>query len=120
MQERVSEEKRREKRYPTNISLKIASLYRQNFETIEDVNQQIDLINISKTGIGFTCPKELPIDYYFNAKISFGGKKFFYSVIKIIRVEKCDDVYRYGCEFVGLAEVLSSVVDDYGNFIEGY
>ncbi len=120
MQKKVSEEKRKQKRYPANIHLTIASLYKQDEEMIENINQQIDIIDISKAGVGFICPSELPLNYYFNAKINFGGKKFFYTVVKIIRVERDDNLYKYGCEFVGLADVLSSVVDDYGNFIEGY
>ncbi len=112
------QEKRKQKRYPTNIAIKISSLYKQDYERIDNINQNIQITDISKTGIGFSCETELPLDYYFNAKINFGGKKYFYSVLKIIRSHKEDNLYNYGCEFVGLADVLSSVIDDYGEFIE--
>ncbi len=111
------EEKRKQKRYPTDIRLKISSLYKQDYQKINDINQDIQLINISKSGVGFICNTELPTGYYFNAKISFAEDKYFYSVLKIIRVDKDDNTYTYGCEFVGLADVLSSVVDEYGELI---
>jgi len=111
-------ERRRHKRLPIKLELDIDKLFKQDNEIIADLNESIDVVNVSKTGIGFFCKDDLPLDYYFNAKIEFSKSRFFYCVIKIIRKEKVDDKFLFGCEFVGLAEFLSNKVDEYEALLE--
>lgn len=106
-------EKRRAKRLPVDIMLRVEMLYKQDHIKLEAVNETIEVTNISKTGIGFRSTTELPIDFYFNAKITIDEEKFFFSVVKIIRKELTDGQWHFGCEFVGLADVLSGCIDDY-------
>lgn len=108
------EEKRKHVRYPIKLELTISSLFKQDYEMIPGINEDIVVKNISKSGIGFTCKHELPLNYYFDAKIQLTEDKYFYAVIKILRVEKIEDGYFVGCEFVGLADILSMKVDLYG------
>jgi hypothetical protein len=107
------EERRKYKRLPIKLIIDIDKLFRQDNEIISDINESIEVVDISKRGIGFLCKDELPLDYYFNAKIQFDEVRFFYCVIKIIRKEKLEEGYHFGCEFVGLAEFLSKKVDEY-------
>src|SRR5690554_7942975 len=107
------EEKRRAKRMPIRLVLEISDLYKQDNVHL-DVNTPIEVLNISKTGIGFTSANKLPVGYYFNASINLGDKETLHSVVKIIRSQPIDDkLTMYGCEFVGMAEVLSYVFDAY-------
>ncbi len=108
------EEKRKRKRYPIDITLTVESLYKQDNITIDSVNKNIEIIDISRSGIGFICTDDLPLDYYFNARLDVEDKKHIYSVIKIIRKSETEDGFNYGCEFVGLADVLSIIIEDYG------
>ena len=62
-------ERRRHKRLPLKLELKISSLFRQDYEIIDDINEGIEVRDISKAGIGFFCTHELPLNYYFDAKI---------------------------------------------------
>ena len=112
------EERRKNKRLPLGLELEIDKLFRQDNEIIANVNESIEVRDISKSGVGFTCKDELPLDYYFNAKIEFDNTRFFYCVIKIIRKKNLEDTYYYGCEFVGLAEFLADKVDEYEHIIE--
>lgn len=112
------EERRKSKRLPLKLELKISSLFKQDYELIPDVNESITVKDISKTGIGFTCRQQLPLNYYFDAKIQLSQDKYFYAVIKIIRADKIEDGYSVGCEFVGLADILSMRVDWYGEELE--
>lgn len=112
------EERRRHKRLPIKLVIDIDKLFKQDNEVISDINEAIEVINISKTGIGFICGDDLPLDYYFNAKIEFNENRFFYCVIKIIRKEEAEGSNLYGCEFVGLAEFLSNKVDEYEAYLE--
>lgn len=107
------ENKRKSKRLPVNITLEIESLYRSGDEALENINDKVTLINVSKTGIGLISDVELPIGYFFNAKITIDEEKMFYSVLRIVRSQKINDGYMIGCEFVGLADVLSDSIDEY-------
>lgn len=106
-------DRRHSTRLPVLISLKIESLYRQDHDILDNINESIVVQNISKTGIGFEAAHELPLNYYFNAHITIDDEKHFFGVLKIIRKEFEAEKYFYGCEFVGLASVLSNYIDEY-------
>jgi hypothetical protein len=108
------EERRKHDRLPLNMELTISSLFKQDYELIPNINEGIKVNNISKSGIGFICGHELPLDYYFDAKIQLTPDKYFYAVLKIVRMEKTEGGYYVGCEFIGLADILSMRVDLYG------
>ncbi len=106
-------EKRRSMRKPFKGYLEIDELYNQetilrNIRTIE-----VEFFDISRHGVGFTCKEEVPLNYYFNAKLDLGNNTGFYAVLKVIRSDKNGDTYTYGCEFVGLADILSVLIEDY-------
>ncbi len=108
-------DRRRALRYPTQINIRIESLYKQDYVAIDNVNEDIMVSDVSKSGIGFSSAHEMPLNYYFNSRITFDDERYFYSVLKIIRIFQQDGLYHYGCEFVGLADILASTVDDYGS-----
>jgi hypothetical protein len=109
------QERRKYQRYPIKLELMISSLFKQDYEIIPDINENIEIKNISKNGIGFICNNDLPLNYYFDAKIQLSDDKFFPAVLKIIRVEKLEEGYFVGCEFVGLADILGMKVDSYSS-----
>ncbi len=107
-------ERRRFKRLPVEIKLTIESLYRQNNESLDELNESIVVTDISRTGLGFMSSAELPMDYYFNARIEIDEERKFYGVMKIIRkVQDEDGAFHFGCEFVGMADILTGCIDDY-------
>lgn len=108
-------EKRRSKRLEVELHLEISSLFKQDNVKVTNINEPIEVFNVSKSGIGFKSKSELPIGYYFNACIQLGGPlSRLYTVVKIIRKEETDQGYTiYGCEFVGMASVLNYVFDEY-------
>lgn len=114
------EERRKSQRFPLKLELMISSLFKQDYEQIPDINENIEVKDISKSGMGFTCKHDLPMNYYFDAKIQLSDDKFFCAVLKIVRVEKLDNCYFVGCEFIGLADLLSMKVDSYGNELNNY
>lgn len=111
-------ERRRHKRLPITIKLGINELFRQDNDIIADTNIEAYVIDISKDGLGFESSSVIPISYYFDARIDFNEKDFFYCVLKIVRIEELGDDYIYGCEFIGLAEFLSDKVDTYEKSLE--
>lgn len=105
----------RAKRLPVNMELKISTLFKQDTIPIENLDAPIHVINMSKTGIGFTSTSKLPLNYYFNTIIQLGAEdSTIYSVVRIVRGEALgEDEFYYGCEFVGLAPVFDYVFDHY-------
>ena len=109
------EEKRRAKRMQVELSLKISSLFMQDNIKVENIDAPINVIDISKCGIGFITESVLPLNYYFNATINLGDEDAsLYCVVKIIRTRELEDgMHLYGCEMIGLAPVLSFIFDNY-------
>ncbi|QHQ61280.1 PilZ domain-containing protein [Anaerocolumna sedimenticola] len=109
------EDKRRSKRLQVNLNLDISSLFKQDNVRVDHIDAPIEVINISKDGIGFKSKSVLPVDYYFNAKLELGDvSSCLYSVVKIIR-QDAENVgtYTYGAEFVGMPSVLQYIFDEY-------
>lgn len=114
------EEKRRYKRLPITLELKVSSLFKQDNVRVDVKDTPFAVKDISKGGIGFECESVLPIGHYFNAKLEFGGSdSALYTVVKIIRsMEGKDGKTVYGCEFVGLAPILDFIFDEYEASLE--
>ncbi len=107
------DERRRQKRMPISMTLEILDLYKQDHELISDLHAPIEVVNISMSGIGFRSKSVLPVGYYFNANINLGSEDTLHNVIRIIRSQPDGDRTYYGCEFVGVASVLSYLFEDY-------
>lgn len=96
-----------------NVQMKINSMYKQDYKVLQNIDADIDLINISVGGVGFSSSSCLPIDYYFNAEIFFDDEYNFKTVLKIIRKQKIDGVYEYGCEFIGMSVNFLNKIKEY-------
>jgi hypothetical protein len=109
------EERRRSKRMPVSLSLEILNLYKQDNVRVENIHAPIEVVNISKSGMGFITDSILPLGYYFNANIDLlNNEETIRGVIKIIRSQSLEDgKIMYGCEFVGMADILSYIFDEY-------
>lgn len=109
-------EKRKAERLPVDLILGVSELFRQDNEVIDNVNAPIEVVDISRGGIGFHSENDLPLDYYFNARIQVTDdlRSAFYCVVKIVRKAVIDDtLFAYGCEFVGFPPVLNYIFDDF-------
>lgn len=109
------EEKRRFKRFGYELKMTIDTFYKQDHPELQDIEAEISVHDISRNGLGFESKSLLPIDFYFKANIIFSQEKHFFTVLKIIRREETAIGYFYGCEFVGLAETLATVIEEYNN-----
>ena len=109
------QEKRRSKRFPIELELVVSKLFKQEAAESVIVNEPIQVVDVSRLGIGFVTANDLPLNYYFNAKLELGSpENSLYCVVQIIRKHpKEDGIISYGCEFIGLAPVLGSIFDEY-------
>lgn len=111
-------EMRREKRWPAKLELEISSLFKQDNVKVENINAPIEVIDISKAGIGFKSESKLPLGYYFNARLVLAENDALNCVVRIIRQQKAEDGFFYGCEIVGTAAIMDYVINDYAASLE--
>lgn len=111
---KMSNEQRRSKRIPVKMHLEVSSIFKQDDVHVSNINAPIDVIDISRHGIGFVSKSVLPIGFYFNSRLEFENEKDCLNcVVRIIRRRENDDgTTIYGCEFVGMASVFDFVFDD--------
>ncbi len=115
------QEKRRYKRLPIQLKLEVSEVFKQDNDVIRDLNAEINVFDISKAGIGFTTSTYLPEGYYFNATIVLeSSEQKILTVVKILHREELEHgLYRYGCEFTGMAGIFDFVFDAYEQQLNG-
>ena len=109
-------EKRRSDRIPVRMQLSISDLFNHELSGIHQLDAPIEVVDISRHGIGFVTECILPIDYYFNAKLDLEDEKAasIFTIVKIVRFEIIEkDLYHYGCEFSNLPDNLADIVEKY-------
>lgn len=111
-------ELRRERRWPAKLELEISNLFKQDNVMLENINEQIEVVDVSKAGIGFKATSKLPLGYYFNARLVLGEKDALNCVVRIIRQQRVEDGFLYGCEIVGTASIMDYVLNDYATSLE--
>ncbi len=106
-------EKRRSPRSPIHLTLSICDLYKQDVSGIHHLDTPIELTDISEHGLGFTSECILPLNYYFNASISYDHILLGTVALQIIRCDIMDGTnYSYGGEFVNpTPEFLQKIRD---------
>lgn len=110
-------EKRRSKRIPIKMHLEVSSLFKQDNVYVKNINAPVEIVDISRNGIGFITKSVLPIGFYFNSRLEFENKKDCLNcVVQIVRRKQNDDgTTLYGCEFVGMSSVFDYIFDDIEN-----
>lgn len=110
------EEKRRDKRLDLDVNVQLERLDEEGVTTLKYVH--VDVKNISRGGIGFSCSKELAIGTYYDTKIQIWTKEIVDAVIEIVRREQDGDGYQYGAVFIGMMETDGLKIDIYQMFNE--
>lgn len=73
----------------------------------------IDIIDVSKTGIGFNCKTPLVIGAVYEAFLTIWTKEVLHAFIEIVRIEKEQNDFIYGGIFVGMPEMDSQRIEVY-------
>lgn len=78
----------------------------------------VDIIDLSKSGIGFVAKQKLEIGSFYNTKLQIWTKETIEAVIEIVRCVEKDGVYHYGAKFIGMIESDALKIDIYQIFYE--
>lgn len=110
------EEKRKHKRLDLDVDIQLERLDEAGVTTLKYVH--VDVTDLSRSGIGFTCAKELETGTYYDTKIQIWTKEIVDAVIEIIRRVEKDGVYQYGAVFIGMTDTDALKIDIYQMFSE--
>ena len=99
----MGEERRRNKRLDLDVTLELERLDKGGVTTLKYVHVEVD--DLSKSGIGFHCGRELEIGSIYNTRMEIWTKEVIHSVVKIIRCNQTEEGdYRYGGVFIGMTD----------------
>lgn len=73
----------------------------------------IEIIDVSKTGIGFYCKEPLTIGSVYEGFLTIWTKEIIHAFIEIVRIEKDEDTFVYGGFFVGMPQMDSQRIEIY-------
>ena len=103
------EERRRSNRRELTSKLVMKRLNGENVdETIE-----IDITDVSKTGIGFTCGRALEIGAVYEAYLRIWTQEVLHAFLEIVRIEKKSEGFSYGGIFIGMPEMDAARIEVY-------
>ena len=78
----------------------------------------IDIVDLSKTGIGFTCDEPLMIGNVYETYLTIWTKEVLHAFLEIVRIEKKDGTFAYGAIFIGMPEMEASRIEVYQTVTE--
>jgi hypothetical protein len=102
------EERRRNKRTELQSRLIVKRIDDGKSEEIA-----IEIVDVSKGGIGFECDKALQIGATYESFLTIWTKEVIHAFIQIVRIELKGDTYIYGATFVGLPEMEAARIETY-------
>lgn len=66
---------------------------------------EIEIVDVSKTGVGFTCDKALEIGAVYEAYLRIWTQEVLHAFLEIVRIEKKGTTFFYGSIFIGMPEM---------------
>ena len=70
-----------------------------------------ECIDVSKSGIGFSCKEPLSISAIYEGYLTIWTKEVLHAFVEIVRIEKKENAYEYGAIFIGMPEMESSRIE---------
>lgn len=101
-----------ERRKSNRIEL-ISTLVVKRLDNGTDREAQIEIVDVSKTGIGFSCNELLEIGAVYEAFLRIWTQEVIHSFLEIVRIEKKGASYNYGAVFIGMPEMDASRIEVY-------
>lgn len=108
------EERRKSKRMDLEAQLMVKRL-----DSAEQHAIVIDVTDVSKSGVGFTCEDLLEIGAVYECSLTIWTKEVIHCFLRIVRIELDDmALYHYGAIFIGMSEQDALRISVYESFSE--
>ena len=91
---------------PSTLSVK-------RLDGTKDESVEIEIIDVSKTGVGFSCNVALEIGAVYEANLRIWTQEVLHAFLEIVRIEKRGLSFDYGAIFIGMPEMDSSRIETY-------
>jgi hypothetical protein len=109
------EEKRKHKRLDLDVNVQLERLTEEGgITTVKYL--RVDVSDVSRSGIGFTCNYPLDIGTYYDTKIQIWTKEIVDVVIEVVRREPKEEGYQYGAIFIGMNDTDALKIEIYQLF----
>jgi hypothetical protein len=73
----------------------------------------IEVIDLSKSGVGFTSPYELEKGVVYECDLKIWTQEVIHAFLQIARAKQDKGIYEYGGYFIGMPEMDSARIDVY-------
>lgn len=105
------EEKRKSNRRELVSRLVVKRLDGQEREDVV-----IEIADVSKSGIGFTCEQLLDIGAVYESFLRIWTQEVIHAFLEIVRIEKKGNGYHYGAIFIGMPGTEAGRIEVYDTF----
>lgn len=105
------EEKRKDRRMSLSAKLLIKNM---NDDSVKAEEVEIEVLDVSKTGVGFICNTPLSIGAVYEAHLRIWTDETIHAFLKVVRIEQTkEERYICGTIFMGLPEVNAKRIEIY-------
>ena len=102
-----------EERSRTNRRTLASKLLIKRLDGSAQEDSQIEITDVSKTGIGFSCNKLLDIGAVYESFLRIWTQEVIHAFVEIVRIEKTGQNYSYGAIFIGMPESEAARIEAY-------
>lgn len=107
------EERRKSKRMELQ-----SKLIMKRLDGGENKEVTIDIIDVSRNGVGFSCKEALNIGAVYESYLTIWTQEVLHAFLQIVRIELQNDGYSYGALFIGMPEMDASRIEVYQTISE--
>ena len=96
----------------------VSRLIVKRLDSREDGEVEIDVVDVSKDGVGFTAAKPLKIGAVYEGFLTIWTHEVIHAFLQVVRIELLEDAeeskrYGYGARFVGMPEMEANRIEVY-------
>ena len=102
-----------EERRRTNRRTLVSSLVIKRLDGSGQEEAEIEIVDVSKTGIGFTCSTLLDIGAVYESFLRIWTQEVLHAFLEIVRIEKKGKEFNYGAIFIGMPEADALRIEAY-------
>ena len=104
-------EKRKDRRMSLSAKLLIKNM---NDDSVKAEEVEIEVLDVSKTGVGFICNSPLSIGAVYEAHLKLWTDEVIHAFLKVVRIEQTkEEKYICGTIFIGLPEMNAKRIEVY-------
>ncbi|MBD5542566.1 MAG: PilZ domain-containing protein [Lachnospiraceae bacterium] len=103
----------RERRRNKRLELESRLIIKRLDGGTESEQVAIQVADVSKAGLGFSCTIPLEIGAVYEAYLTIWTKEVIHAFVEIVRIEKEEETFRYGGVFIGMPEIDAARIEIY-------